>query len=68
MSDNITKYLVKFSQEEYEERTSAEFTKIRQEAVMQNALDANTKKKFILEQTKHQRQLATERKQRQRER
>ena len=40
MSEDITKYLVKFSREEYDERNTADFEVIRAENAREKALNA----------------------------
>jgi hypothetical protein len=68
MSEDITKYLVKLSREEYDERNTADFEVIRSENARENALNAWLEKDSLEEQKNHVRKLATERKRKQRQR
>ena len=67
MSQDITKYPVKLSQEEYDERNTTDFEVIHSENARENALNAWLKNDLLEEQKNQVRELATEVKQKQRQ-
>lgn len=68
MSQDIKKYLVRFTQEEYNERNTANFEAIRNENGQDLALNAQRQQNFLEQRRQRDRELAAERKRRQRER
>jgi hypothetical protein len=63
MSENIGKYLVKFTQAEYDEQNIAGFEAIREENERDSAPNAQKQRDFLEQRRQRDRELAAERKQ-----
>jgi hypothetical protein len=68
MSDDITKYIVKLSREEYDERNTTDFEGIRAEYAREKALGATAKNDLLDNRKRRTRELTTDRKRKQRKR
>jgi hypothetical protein len=68
MSDDIRKYIVKLTREEYDERNTADFEGIREEHVREKVLGAIAKNDLLENQKRCTRELTTDGKRKQRKR
>jgi len=68
MSDDITKYIVKLSWEEYDERNTTDFEEIQAEYAREKALGATAKNDLLENRKRRTRELTTDRKRKQHKR